>query len=61
MVRPRAGDVCGGTVFGYRNVEVRTAEGKRSHVERAIEPAQAAIVARIFADYAASFRWWCPV
>jgi len=53
--KARAGEVCGGTVFGYRNVEVRTAEGKRSHVERAIDPAQAAIVARIFADYAAGF------
>ena|SRR5262245_22270407 len=43
------------TIFGYQNVEVHTAEGKRSHVERAIDPAQATIVARIFADYAAGF------
>ena len=43
MVRKaRAGHVCGGTVYGYEN---RRVDG---HVERVIDPAEAAIVGRIF-------------
>jgi DNA invertase Pin-like site-specific DNA recombinase len=40
--------VTGGRVFGYRNVEMRGADGRRSHVERRIVPVEAAVVERIF-------------
>ena len=46
--KARAGHCCGGAVFGYDNVEVTDASGKRSHVERAINAAEAAVVRRIF-------------
>jgi DNA invertase Pin-like site-specific DNA recombinase len=36
MRKARAGHVTGGRVFGYRNVEVTGADGKRSHVERQV-------------------------
>jgi site-specific DNA recombinase len=50
MVRKaRAGHCCGGKVFGYDNVEVLDLAGRRSHVERVINQAEAAIVRRIFA------------
>jgi site-specific DNA recombinase len=49
MVRKaRAGHVTGGRVFGYANVEILGADGKRSHVERRINDDEAAIVQRIF-------------
>ena len=49
MIRKaRAGHVTGGRVFGYDNVEVLSASGDRSHVRRQINPAEAAIVRRIF-------------
>ena len=42
MVRKaRAGHVTGGRVFGYENVPVLDASGKRSHVERRIKPDEA--------------------
>jgi site-specific DNA recombinase len=44
--KARAGHVCGGRVFGYDNVEIVDAGGKRSHVERRINEAEAAIVLR---------------
>jgi site-specific DNA recombinase len=54
MIRKaRSGHCCGGRVFGYDNVEVLDASGKRSHVERAVNPTEAAIVRRIFALCAA--------
>ena len=43
-----AGHVAGRTVYGYRNVEVPGAHGRRAHGRREIEPAQAAVVRRIF-------------
>ncbi len=46
--KARQGHVTGGTVFGYRNVEIRTPDGKRSHVERIVIPEEAAVVRRIF-------------
>jgi site-specific DNA recombinase len=46
--KARAGHVTGGRAFGYDNVEVRAAAGQRSHVERRINDAEAAIVRRIF-------------
>jgi site-specific DNA recombinase len=42
------GHVTGGAVFGYRNVEVRTADGKRSHVELQIVPPEADAVRWLF-------------
>ena len=45
--KAQAGHVTGGRVFGYDNVEV-LADGKRSHVERRINEAEAAVVRRIF-------------
>ena len=44
----RAGHVTGGRVFGYDNVDLLDADGQRSHVERRIDEAEAAIVRRIF-------------
>jgi len=46
--KAKAGHVTGGRVFGYDNVEIADANGKRSHVERRINDAEAAIVQRIF-------------
>jgi DNA invertase Pin-like site-specific DNA recombinase len=49
MVRKaKAGHVCGGRVFGYDNVDVLGADGRRSHVTRQINDRQAAVVRRIF-------------
>jgi site-specific DNA recombinase len=50
--KARAGHVCGGQCFGYRNVEI-TAPGPdgrhhRQFVRREVEPDQAAVVRRIF-------------
>lgn len=53
MRKARAGYVCGGAVFGYRNREVLGPDGRRSHVERTIHDAEAAVVRRIFALCAA--------
>ncbi len=44
----RASHVTGGRVFGYRNRDVLGPDGRRSHVEREIEQAEAAIVREIF-------------
>jgi site-specific DNA recombinase len=46
--KARAGHVTGGRVFGYDNVEVRTTDGRRSHVERRINDAEASVVRKIF-------------
>jgi hypothetical protein len=46
--KARAGHVTGGRVFGYDNLEVLGANGQRSHVERRINEAEAAVVLRIF-------------
>jgi DNA invertase Pin-like site-specific DNA recombinase len=46
--KARSGHVTGGRVFGYDNVDVVTASGQRSHVERTINEAEAAVVRRIF-------------
>ena len=48
LQRAKAGYVTGGRVFGYDNVEERSQEGKRLHVRRVINEAQAAVVHRIF-------------
>ncbi len=53
MVRKaRAGHVCGGSCFGYANVDVAGADGNRSHVERQIVSEQAAVIVRIFEECA---------
>ena len=46
--KAKAGHVTGGRVFGYDNVEVLDASGRRAHVERRINAAEAAVVRRIF-------------
>jgi DNA invertase Pin-like site-specific DNA recombinase len=46
--KARAGHVTGGRLFGYDNVESVGADGKRSHVERIVNEAEAAVVQRIF-------------
>jgi site-specific DNA recombinase len=48
MRKALAGHVTGGRVFGYTNVAVLRADGKRSHVERCINEDEAAVVRRIF-------------
>ncbi len=40
--------MAGAKIFGYDNVAVVGADGKRSHVERRINAASAAIVRRVF-------------
>src|SRR5207244_2760344 len=46
--KARAGHVTGGSCFGYTNIVVTDAAGRRSHVERRINEAEAGIVRRIF-------------
>ena len=46
--KARAGYVCGGEPFGYRNRPVLTGDGRRSHVERDVYEPEAVIVRRIF-------------
>ena len=46
--KAKAGHVTGGRVFGYDNVEILGPDGQRSHVERRINEAEAAVVRRIF-------------
>jgi site-specific DNA recombinase len=53
--KAHAGHVCGGRVFGYDNLEVLGANGERSHVERRVNEAEAAVVRRIFQMSAAGF------
>jgi hypothetical protein len=46
--KARAGHVTGGRVFGYDNLEVLGPDGRRSHVERRINEAEAAVLRRMF-------------
>ena len=46
--KAKAGHVTGGRCFGYDNVEIVGADGKRSHVERRINAAEAAVVRQVF-------------
>jgi DNA invertase Pin-like site-specific DNA recombinase len=46
--KARAGHVTGGRVFGYDNIDVLGPDGKRSHVERRINTAEAVVVRQIF-------------
>ena len=48
MRKARAGYACGAPCFGYDNVPVLDAAGRRSHVERRINDLEAAIVRRMF-------------
>lgn len=50
--KARAQQVTGGKVYGYRNEEILSAEGRRLHVVRKIDPAESAVVRRIFSLYA---------
>ena len=47
--KARAGYVTGGRVYGYDNVDVAGADGRRLHVVRRVNEEQAAVVRRIFA------------
>ena len=51
--KARAGHVCGGACFGYENIAVAGPDGRRSHVERKVNEAEAAIVRCLFALCAA--------
>ena len=51
--KARAGHVVGCKVFGYDNVEVCGPDGTRQHVVRRINPAERAVVLRIFEMYTA--------
>jgi site-specific DNA recombinase len=53
--KARAGHLTGGRTFGYDNVDVVGPDGRRSHVTRRINPAEAAIVRRIFELYARGY------
>lgn len=54
MVRKaKQGHICGGSCYGYRNVEVLDASGRRSHVTRTIDPAEAETIKKIFSLYIA--------
>ena len=46
--KAKSGHVTGGRVFGYDNVDVPGADGKRSHVERRINEREAAVIRRMF-------------
>ena len=46
--KARAGHVTGGACFGYRNVEVVGADGRRSHVAQEVDAAEAAVVRQVF-------------
>ena len=46
--KAKAGHVTGGRVFGYDNVEVVDSEGRRQHVERRINDAEAVVIRRMF-------------
>jgi site-specific DNA recombinase len=46
--KAKAGHVTGGRTFGYDNIEVLDAGGKRSHVERRINESEAAVIRRVF-------------
>src|SRR4029079_16741384 len=49
MVRKaRAGHVTGGRLFGYDQVEIIGADGRRSHVERRVNEAEACVIRDIF-------------
>ena len=47
--KARAGYVTGGRVYGYDNVDVAGADGRRLHVVRRVNEEQGAVVRRIFA------------
>lgn len=52
LQRVRAGHVAGAKIWGYDNVPVLGPSGKRLHTLRRVNPAQAAVVVRIFTMYA---------
>ena len=46
--KAKVGHVTGGRLFGYDNLDVRDASGRRSHVERRINETEAGVIRRIF-------------
>jgi site-specific DNA recombinase len=55
--RAERGYVCGGRTFGYDNVTVSDASGRRSHVIRQINEAEAAVIRRLFDLYASGLGY----
>ena len=55
--KARAGHVTGGRVFGYDNITIVGLDGHRSHVERRINEAEAAVVRRIFEQKVAGWGY----
>jgi site-specific DNA recombinase len=53
--KAKAGAVCGGLIFGYINCAILDEAGRRHHVERIIEPREAAVVKQIFTHAAAGW------
>jgi DNA invertase Pin-like site-specific DNA recombinase len=53
--KAREGHVTGGRTFGYTNVEIADATGKRSHVVHEVNATEAAVVRRIFELYDSGF------
>jgi DNA invertase Pin-like site-specific DNA recombinase len=51
--RVRAGKAAGGLSYGYRLLRTPLPDGTFTRGDRAVEPAEAAVVTRIFRDYAA--------
>src|SRR5262249_35175648 len=58
--KARQGHVTGGVVFGFRNVEVRTPDGKRSHVGREVVPEEATVLREMGKLYIAG-RGFCAI
>jgi site-specific DNA recombinase len=55
--KARVGHVTGGLVFGYDNVPVVGEDGKKSHVVRVVNEAQAALVREIFDRYVSGWGY----
>ena len=51
QARAERGLVSGGTLFGYRNVPLLDASGRRTGVDRVIEPSEAAVVVQAYTLY----------
>jgi site-specific DNA recombinase len=51
------GHVCGGRTFGYNNLVITDEAGRRSHVVRRINEAEAAVIRRLFDLYASGHSY----
>jgi site-specific DNA recombinase len=48
LKKAKSGYVTGGRKFGYDNIQILGLNGQRSHVDRRVNPIEAAVVLRIF-------------